>query len=286
MTQEEKARAYDVAIRKVKDMLSYKEVRQEDMEYLFPELAESEDERARKEILNVFKQLDEGTTICGRNYDYAKWISWIEKQSNTIPDECVFRPVAGCNIESAAKQAIKQQGVLAKKIVLAFNGAYIPVGGKAADIVVNEYESWLEKQGQKKCIDDLTQQEAMDIAVAKCFEQGEQKLPKEMKTIGESLGFTTQEECDEYNQMISDLIMSDGNKGEQKPQRMISAEAKEALYDKPATIDIDKMVDDYANNKELNNKDFGFPLNCMIRAYRQGLKDAIGKIQMNYAKNE
>ena len=33
----------------------------------------------------------------------------------------------------------------------------------------------LEKQGEKKCIDDLTQQEAMDIAVAKCFEQGGQK---------------------------------------------------------------------------------------------------------------
>lgn len=35
--------------------------------------------------------------------------------------------------------------------------------------------AWLEKQGEKKSIDDLTQQEAMDIAVAKCFEQGEQK---------------------------------------------------------------------------------------------------------------
>ena len=43
---------------------------------------ESEDERIRKEILNVFNQLDEGTTICGRNYDYAKWIAWLEKQGN------------------------------------------------------------------------------------------------------------------------------------------------------------------------------------------------------------
>jgi hypothetical protein len=34
---------------------------------------------------------------------------------------------------------------------------------------------WLEKQGNKKSIDELTEQEAMDIAVAKCFEQGEQK---------------------------------------------------------------------------------------------------------------
>lgn len=50
---------------------------------VFPELAESKDERIRKEMLNVFKQLDEGTTICGRNYDYAKWIAWLEKQGVT-----------------------------------------------------------------------------------------------------------------------------------------------------------------------------------------------------------
>ena len=31
---------------------------------------------------------------------------------------------------------------------------------------------WLGKQAGQKPIDDLTQQEAMDIAVAKCFEQG------------------------------------------------------------------------------------------------------------------
>lgn len=33
---------------------------------------------------------------------------------------------------------------------------------------------WLEKQGEQKSINDLSSQEAMDIAVAKCFEQGEQ----------------------------------------------------------------------------------------------------------------
>ena len=35
--------------------------------------------------------------------------------------------------------------------------------------------AWLEKQGEQKTIDNLTPQEAMDIAVAKCFEQDEQK---------------------------------------------------------------------------------------------------------------
>jgi len=35
---------YKEALERAKDMLSYKEVRQEDMEYLFPELKEDEDE--------------------------------------------------------------------------------------------------------------------------------------------------------------------------------------------------------------------------------------------------
>ena len=41
---EEKAKRYDEALKKAKDMLSYKEVRREDMEYLFPELKESEED--------------------------------------------------------------------------------------------------------------------------------------------------------------------------------------------------------------------------------------------------
>ena len=60
----------------------------------------------------------------------------------------------------------------------------------------NKWIVWLEKQGEQKLLIE--------------------KLPEEMKTIGKSLGFTTQEESDKYNQMVSDLIMSDGNKGEQK----------------------------------------------------------------------
>ena len=52
----------------------------EALETLIPELNESEDEKIRKEILNVIHQLDDNTTICGRNYDFQKWITWLEKQ--------------------------------------------------------------------------------------------------------------------------------------------------------------------------------------------------------------
>ena len=92
--------------------------------------------------------------------------------------------------------------------------------------------AWLEKQGKKdeEILVLKDQIESLHAAIKaiksvhkiKLEKQGEQKLPieklsEEMKTIGESLGFTTQEECDRYNQMVTDLIMSDDDKGEQKP---------------------------------------------------------------------
>jgi len=43
------------------------------------------------------------------------------------------------------------------------------------NLLMQDIDSWLKNQGKQKSIYDLTQQEAMDIAVAKCFEQGEQK---------------------------------------------------------------------------------------------------------------
>jgi hypothetical protein len=53
----------------------------------------------------------------------------------------------------------------------------------------------------------------------------------------------------------------------------------------PVTINIDKMVEDYANNKECDNEGFGKPVNCMIRAYRQGLTDAIATLNLRKQKD-
>jgi len=81
LTIEQKAKAYDEALEKAKDMLSYKEVRQEDMEYIFPELKEkeSEDERIRKALINYFKTFPYGSIDdAGTNVKEA--IAWLEKQ--------------------------------------------------------------------------------------------------------------------------------------------------------------------------------------------------------------
>ena len=75
-TIEKKAKAYDEAIKKAQDMLSYKELRREDAEYLFPELAESEDEKIRKALIEC---IEYNVNIAG-GFGKQELIAWLEKQ--------------------------------------------------------------------------------------------------------------------------------------------------------------------------------------------------------------
>ena len=89
MTQEEKAKAYDEALKKAKEMHkadftdSFTKANLED---LFPTLKESEDERIRKEIVAALKQLDlEKSPV--DTYNYLEWADWLEKQKEQKPAE-------------------------------------------------------------------------------------------------------------------------------------------------------------------------------------------------------
>ena len=191
----QKAKAYDNAIEIAKKVHKYSSdlAEIERMEEIFPELRESEDEKIRKELLEYCKKqaklYNQAGTRCSQ---IQSWIAWLKKLN-------VFA----------------EHGDGLYNFV---NSEFIYVGNPAYDNV-----SLLEEQGQKKYVDDLSQQEVMDIAVAKFFEQDERKS---------------------------------------------------------ATIDIDRMVNDYANNKERGNEEFGKPVNCMIRAYRQGLIDALSALNL------
>lgn len=46
---------------------------------------------------------------------------------------------------------------------------------------------------------------------------------------------------------------------------------------KPTTIDVDKMVMEYSQTKD---GDFGLPVNCMIRAYKQGINDTTSTLNL------
>ena len=148
------------------------------IEEVLPELAESEDERIRKYLIWVvnnvldnitgLKLSEEQTRELINNFSGIKVsdiLAWLEKQKETTEKEYVFRPLAGTDITIAAEQAIRRANE-GDRLVLAFNGAYIPVRkGCNANKIVDIYESFIEKQKEQKPLppfDELTPEEKMN----------------------------------------------------------------------------------------------------------------------------
>ena len=86
MTEKEKAKAYDEALKKAsaahKDDDRHLKAT---LEIIFPELKESEDERIKKAIIEFFESEDDNTTYSlVRKKDI---IAWLEKQGNQAPSQ-------------------------------------------------------------------------------------------------------------------------------------------------------------------------------------------------------
>lgn len=79
LTTEEKARYYDMAIKKAKDAFNDGTISSNTIAYLqdlFPELKESEDERIRKKLIEAVK----GDMVVGGTKDKQLAIAWLENQ--------------------------------------------------------------------------------------------------------------------------------------------------------------------------------------------------------------
>ena len=192
MTTEEKAKAYDEALEHAKFYHGNcpSEPERKKLERMFPVLRESEDERIRKEILEFFENYrNNGTwkTIP----DVSKYIVYLEKQKGNVEKEYVFRPLAGTDITDAAKQAIRRANE-GNCLVLAFNGAYIPVKkGCNASEIVDIYDAYLEKQkelplmnGDADLYFDEWNRQKQNPTKRECFEEGMRyadRLQKEQK---------------------------------------------------------------------------------------------------------
>ena len=212
-TIEEKARAYDEAIRKLRGMmpnwerLSYNgKTFLQDLIYIIPELAESEDEKVRKEIVNYFKfqTRDEPS----RKEIHNKWIAWLEKQE-------------GCeHIRKEWLEHIKQSWYKEGFI----DGKYS--GGTSKEWTINDaatlkelidflengtaklqhdltrYANWLkiqftpiEKQGEQKSADSYCQENCKGFQeTGKCFADGMCKAKRE-----------AEQELTDLNEFINEL---------------------------------------------------------------------------------
>ena len=95
---EEKAKAYDMAINKIMDYRNgntkmYTDVNKA-IDYLFPELVESEDEKVKKALIEYFNDLKEKADYVNslgfaqedfvdvNGYGISDFISWLEKQGS------------------------------------------------------------------------------------------------------------------------------------------------------------------------------------------------------------
>ena len=80
LTIEQKAKAYDEALEKARQLCAYPTSKPfiSDLQDLFPELSESEDERIRKEIISflTYYHTGHGNSV---KYDDG-WIAWLEKK--------------------------------------------------------------------------------------------------------------------------------------------------------------------------------------------------------------
>ena len=153
ITMDSYEQKYKDALRKLQEALAPTEdgckisgLTRDCIENIFPELKENENEKIRKAILCYFEHYAHDI----KGADAQKWIAWLKEQKTEEVKEVMFSPAIGCDIDSAARQAIKKQKVSGKDIVLAFNGAYIPVEEKTVDDIVNEYYSWVKKKGKRQ----------------------------------------------------------------------------------------------------------------------------------------
>lgn len=144
MTNEEKAKAYDEALEVMRQWIApchTKEQLDTLKKSVFPELAESKEESIRKSIIHI---LQVGGYMSPEEKDKA--FAYLEKQKENAEKEYVFRPLAGTDITIATEQAIRRANE-GDRLVLAFNGAYIPVRkGCNANQIVDIYDAYLEKQ--------------------------------------------------------------------------------------------------------------------------------------------
>lgn len=87
MSIEEKARAYDEALERAKELLlgnEHSNTIRSYFEHIFPELKESEDERIRKKIINFLRSPFVNENITDEKV--APWLSWLEKQKEHVPE--------------------------------------------------------------------------------------------------------------------------------------------------------------------------------------------------------
>ena len=145
--------------------------------YIFPELAESEDERVIKEIISIVKSYRENCITEG-NHRFDNCISWLEKQGELIDKLVKYREWLISKTEQwTERKNDKTNSNAGKHCCIGAANALISARAEFEEIF--DYESWFEKQGEKKetlcdkCRKEQPSHSCQDItANGRCYIEG------------------------------------------------------------------------------------------------------------------
>ena len=218
MTTEEKAKAYDEALERAKErhkvcVVNDLPTTKKTIEAIFPELAVSEDERIRKEIIEYLKLHDKGENDYAHPM-FSKWFAYLEKQkenpksANSIPADCASN--AKCEDrwhKTANSLPDNGRDVLAKDAL----GNYLLASFDGAQWFVSVYDGedhpvlhtppileWCDIHSEKQKEPHYTKRNALfDKCVENCdpevmkevSDKVDEMLQKEQKPIVEVFGF-------------------------------------------------------------------------------------------------
>jgi hypothetical protein len=155
---------YKEALNKAKDMLLNKEVRQEDMEYLFPELKESEDKIYKRAIRQMYSFLPNKPTHIG-DVRVEDIFTWLAKQGHNHLDGEVdqLRYNIGDVICDKSCTTLNKEAQPNMEIVDIKNGMYICDKGSFPVSQQDEYEL-VSKKIDTKLNDDSVSNELREAS--------------------------------------------------------------------------------------------------------------------------
>ena len=105
-------------------------------------------------------------------YYKRKYRETFEKAREIYNDSFFNKGVSGHNLMERLFPELKEsEDEKIKKAIISYIDYEGQRGGEWFGVKVDDIIAWLEKQGIQKSTDNLTPQEAMDIAVAKCFDE-------------------------------------------------------------------------------------------------------------------
>lgn len=174
------------------------------IEKAFPELAESEDEKIRKEIISIVKSYRESCITEG-NHRFDDCISWLEKQGEkTIPK----------NIDDAALQYVDACAVDGKVT----HGNITEPYWNNHSMMAAYKAGWLEKQGEQKLAESISQLTIQGKGVYKICPYCKERMVRDDSKVYTSMPPQYEYNCPKCGTMEFDTVMYDNPEmEEQKP---------------------------------------------------------------------